>query len=196
MIRPPQESWRRANGAPLMELWAVGGLPRRRGGPALAIGLLVLMGLSGVGPHAGQARGDTDAGGCIFSIAPTFFDPSETTGLATPFLFLYALHDALIKPMPQGLLTPCLAESWTESPDGLVHDFKLRQGVTFHNGDSLTVADAVFSFQRYKGAGKTVYQEKVATVEAIDARIGSAFSCANPGRIFYSLSVHRPPEPV
>ena len=76
--------------------------------------------------------------GLLFSIAPTFFDPSETTGLATPFLFLYALHDALIKPMPQGLLTPCLAESWTESPDGLVHDFKLRQGVTFHNGPDRT----------------------------------------------------------
>src|SRR5688572_28302599 len=34
--------------------------------------------------------------GLHFSIAPTFFDPAETTGLATPFLFLYALHDALI----------------------------------------------------------------------------------------------------
>src|ERR671922_2879344 len=54
-----------------------------------------------------------------FSLAPTHFDPAETTGIATPFKFLYALHDALIKPMPQGLLTPSLAESWVESPDGL-----------------------------------------------------------------------------
>jgi peptide/nickel transport system substrate-binding protein len=80
----------------------------------------------------------------------------EPAAGVAPFLFLYALHDALLKPMPAGLLTPCLAESWTESPDGLIYDFKLSQGVTFHNGDPLTAADVVFSFQRYKGAGKTV----------------------------------------
>jgi peptide/nickel transport system substrate-binding protein len=32
------------------------------------------------------------------SIAPTYLDPAETPGTATPFTFLYALHDALIKP--------------------------------------------------------------------------------------------------
>jgi peptide/nickel transport system substrate-binding protein len=143
-------------------------LPWRRGGQAFTIGLLVLMSLIGVGHTQGKPEG-TMSWALHFSIAPAFFDPSETTGLATPFLFLYALHDALIKPLPQGLLTSCLAESWTENPDGLVYDFKLRQGVTFHNGNPLTAADVVFSFQRYKGAGKTVYQEKVATVEAIDA---------------------------
>ena len=38
-------------------------------------------------------------------IAPTWFDPAETTGVVTPFLFLYALHDALVKPMPDN--QPC-----------------------------------------------------------------------------------------
>ena len=33
-----------------------------------------------------------------FSLAPTFFDPAETPGLITPFLVLYALHDALVNP--------------------------------------------------------------------------------------------------
>ena len=31
-----------------------------------------------------------------------------------------------------------LAESWTESPDGLVYEFKLCQGLRFHNGDPCT----------------------------------------------------------
>lgn len=35
-----------------------------------------------------------------FSIAPTFFDPAETPAMGTPYVFLYALHDALIKPLP------------------------------------------------------------------------------------------------
>ena len=36
------------------------------------------------------------------TIAPTWFDPAETPGIITPFMFLYALHDALVKPMPDG----------------------------------------------------------------------------------------------
>jgi len=54
-----------------------------------------------------------------FTIAPTYFDPAETPGIITPFLFLYALHDALIKPMPGNAQAPSLAESWSESSDGL-----------------------------------------------------------------------------
>jgi peptide/nickel transport system substrate-binding protein len=34
-----------------------------------------------------------------FTIAPTYFYPAETTGI-TSFLFLYALHDASVKSMP------------------------------------------------------------------------------------------------
>ena len=49
------------------------------------------------------------------SIAPTFLDPAETPGIGTPFVFLYALHDALIKPLPGNDMAPCLAESWKES---------------------------------------------------------------------------------
>ena len=51
------------------------------------------------------------------SIAPTFLGPAETSGLSTPFVFLYALHDALIEPLPGNNMAPCLAESWKESPD-------------------------------------------------------------------------------
>jgi hypothetical protein len=33
-------------------------------------------------------------------IAPAWFDPAETPGIFTPFMVMYALHDALVKPMP------------------------------------------------------------------------------------------------
>jgi peptide/nickel transport system substrate-binding protein len=55
-----------------------------------------------------------------FTLAPTLFEPAETVGLITPFMLLYALHDALVKPMPGKVMAPSLAESWTTSPDGLV----------------------------------------------------------------------------
>jgi peptide/nickel transport system substrate-binding protein len=51
----------------------------------------------------------------------------------------------------------------------LVYEFKLREGVTFHNGDPVTAEDVVFSFQRYKGAGAKLYKEQVQAVESIDA---------------------------
>ena len=63
------------------------------------------------------------------TLAPTWFDPAETPGVITPFLTLYALHDALVKPMPGQPMSPSLAESWTVSKDGLAYDFVLRKGV-------------------------------------------------------------------
>ena len=62
------------------------------------------------------------------TIAPTWFDPAETPGVITPYMFLYAMHDALVKPMPGNPMSPCLATRWSESQDGLTYDFELRQG--------------------------------------------------------------------
>ena len=87
------------------------------------------------------------------SLAPTWFDPAETAGIITPFKFLYAIHDALVKSMPGNALAPSLAESWTVSPDNLTYEFVLRKGVKFHNGDPVTAEDVKFSMERYRGAG-------------------------------------------
>jgi peptide/nickel transport system substrate-binding protein len=103
------------------------------------------------------------------SLAPTWFDPAETSGIITPFLFLYALHDTLVKPMPGTLTAPGLAESWSVSPDGLVYEFVLRKGVKFHNGDPVTAEDVKFSFDRYRGASAKPLKEGVAAVEIPDA---------------------------
>jgi peptide/nickel transport system substrate-binding protein len=104
------------------------------------------------------------------SLAPTWFDPAETPGIATPFMVLYALHDALVKPMPGNPMAPSLAESWTVSKDALVYEFVLRQGARFHNGDPVTPDDVKFSFERYRGAAAKLLKEKVAAVEIVDAQ--------------------------
>jgi len=103
-----------------------------------------------------------------FSLAPTFFDPAETPGLITPFLVLYALHDAVVKPMPGKPQAASLAESWSASSDGLVYEFTLRPGVKFHNGEPVTADDVKFSFERYKGAAATTLKSRVAAVEIVD----------------------------
>jgi peptide/nickel transport system substrate-binding protein len=103
------------------------------------------------------------------TIAPTWFDPAETPGVITPFMFMYAMHDALVKPMPGNPMAPSLATKWLESDDGLTYDFELRQGVKFHNGDPFSAEDVQFSFERYKGTGGTLLQSKVKSVEIVDA---------------------------
>jgi peptide/nickel transport system substrate-binding protein len=107
--------------------------------------------------------------GLSFSISPTYLDPAEATQVVASAHFLYALHDALIKPLPENPMAPSLATSWTESPDGLVYEFTLREGVTFHNGDAFTAADVKFSFLRYKGASAKQLHEKVKAIEIVDA---------------------------
>ena len=120
-----------------------------------------------------------------FALAPTWFDPAETTGILTPFFVLYALHDALIKPMPGNTMTPSLAESWTASPDGLTYEFVLRPGVRFHNGDPVTAEDVKFSFERYRGVSAKLLKDRVRQVQVVD-----------PLRVRFSLKEPWPDFPV
>ena len=102
------------------------------------------------------------------SLAPAWFDPAETAGIITPFMFLYALHDALVKSMPGQTMAPALAESWTVSPDNLTYEFVLRKGVKFHNGETMTADDVKFSFERYRGAGSGPFKTRTAGVDVVD----------------------------
>jgi len=128
--------------------------------------VLVVSGLAA--PPATAAPEGQMTWGVHISLAPTWFDPAETPGIGTPFMILYALHDALVKPMPGQAMAPSLAESWSVSKDGLVQEFVLRQGVKFHNGDPVTADDVKFSFERYRGAANKLMKDKVAAIEVVD----------------------------
>src|SRR6266446_3882534 len=100
------------------------------------------------------------------TIAPAWFDPAQVAVAGgTPFWICYALHDALVKPMPDNPMAPSLAESWTVSADQRVYESKLREGLTFHNGDPFTAEDVKFSFLRYKSP---ILHEKVREVEIVE----------------------------
>ena len=114
--------------------------------PLLLAALLVLQ-----APPAGAQTSEVAVSFHV-TIAPAWFDPSTAPPQITPFGVLYAVHDALVCPLLGQKMGPSLAESWKESPDGLTYEFKLRKGLTFHNGDALTSDDVKFSFERYNGA--------------------------------------------
>jgi len=105
------------------------------------------------------------------STAARWFDPAEMDGGLTGFFYFYALHDALVKPLPGNALAPCLAESWSASPDGLTYEFVLRKGVRFHNGDPVTAEDVKFSFERYRGAAAKMLKDRVASVDIVDPNL-------------------------
>jgi peptide/nickel transport system substrate-binding protein len=133
----------------------------------LLLAAVLLLALVAASPAAAAPEGQLTWAFHV-SLAPAWFDPAETTGIITPFKFLYAIHDALVKSMPGNALAPSLAESWTVSPDGLAYEFVLRRGVTFHNGDPVTAEDVKFSMERYRGAGSGPFKARVAAIDIVD----------------------------
>ena len=134
-----------------------------------AIAVLVAIAVAPVASHAAPEGQIT--WGVHITLAPTWFDPAEAPGLITPYMIFYAVHDALVKPMPGNAAAPSLAESWTTSPDGLVYEFVLRKGVRFHNGDPVTPEDVKFSFERYRGVAARQLKDHVQSVEADATRV-------------------------
>jgi peptide/nickel transport system substrate-binding protein len=102
------------------------------------------------------------------TIYSAWFDPIDTPSQITPYGALHALHDALVRPLPGEAMGNSLAESWTESPDGLVYEFRLRQGLKFHNDDPVTAEDVKFSFERYKGTMASQIRSCVKAVNVVD----------------------------
>jgi peptide/nickel transport system substrate-binding protein len=132
-------------------------------------GALLCATLAGVlvGVAGAQAKPEGEMRWALYvTVPPAWLDPGEVQGFITPFWILYALHDALVKPMPGNIMTPSLAESWALSPDQRTYEFKLRQGLKFHNGDPFTAEDVKFSFLRAKSA--RILKEKVRDVEIVD----------------------------
>jgi peptide/nickel transport system substrate-binding protein len=129
---------------------------------------LVVLATLSVAPAGAQPVG-TMTWAVHVTLATRWLDPAETDSEITPFMIFYALHDALVKPMPASLNAPSLAESWTVSKDGRVWEFVLRKGVRFHNGEPVTAEDVKFSFERYRGAAASLFKERVREVQVVDA---------------------------
>jgi len=140
---------------------------------ALVLGLFALTCVPGIVDAAPEGQ---MTWAVHVSIAPLWLDPADTPGIITPYMFLYALHDAMLKPMPGNPMAPSLAESWTASKDGLTYEFVLRKGAKFHNGDPVTAEDVKFSVERYRGAAAKRFKDQVAAVETPD-----------PGRVRFRL---------
>jgi peptide/nickel transport system substrate-binding protein len=132
--------------------------------PLVAIVLAAI--LAGASPAAAAPDGTLTIGVHV-TLVSRWLDPGDTEALITPFMVLYGIHDALVKPMPAGINTASLAESWSVSRDWITYDFILRKGIRFHNGDPVTAEDVKFTFDRYKGSGAKLLKDKVKDVQVV-----------------------------
>lgn len=96
------------------------------------------------------------------------WDPALVTA-SSSFELMAAVYETLIIFDDDGQPMSILAESW-EQPDDTTYVFKLREGVTFHNGNPLTAEDVVFSFERLMDpdAG-SVWASQFEPVESVEA---------------------------
>jgi len=135
----------------------------------VASAVLALGAPAGIVPAAAAPAGEA-TWALHISLPPSWLDPAETPGIITPFVVIYALHDALLKPMPGDAMTPSLAESWSSGKDGLSYEFVLRKNARFHNGEVVTAEDVKFSFERYRGTNAKLLKDKVREIEVVDAQ--------------------------
>lgn len=78
---------------------------------------------------------------------PDTLDPHRTAGTLT-FQVLKSVYDTLVEPDENGKIVPALAERWDVSEDGRIWTFRLRGGVTFHDGTPLSSRDVKATFLR------------------------------------------------
>ena len=101
------------------------------------------------------------------AFSPRWFDPAVNTSSVSQFATQYILHDALVKSMPDRPFFPSLAQEYTVAEDFTAVNFKLREGLTFHDGSPLTTEDVKFSFENYSGTAADVLQGLTKEIEII-----------------------------
>lgn len=105
-----------------------------------------------------------------FALDPGWLDPLEHVPALTQQHYDYLVHDAMIKPMPQGVFTYSLAEHAEVMADFTKAAFRLRPGLKFHDGHPLTTVDVQWTYEHYKGVHFKTFHDKLGRIETVDER--------------------------
>lgn len=137
--------------------------------PLLAAGLLALASHTGAVAQPGKSTAVIG-----MTLEPPGLDPTTGAAAAIGEIVHYNVLEGLTKINEDGSVSPLLAESWSVEPDGRSYTFKLRRGVSFHDGEAFDAGDVKFSFERAKASGSTNKAKKavfdnIARVDTPDA---------------------------
>ncbi|MEY8830424.1 ABC transporter substrate-binding protein [Sedimentitalea sp. XS_ASV28] len=118
---------------------------------------------------AAQAQGDLTV---ALQLEPPHLDPTSAAAGAIDSVVYSNIFEGLTRFMSDGSIAPGLAESWEISEDGLSYTFRLREGVTFHDGTTMDAEDVKFSLDRARAedsvnAQKALF-EAISEVEVVD----------------------------
>ena len=132
-------------------------------------------GQGGQGNNGGEAVSGGEITVGIAQDLDDSLDPHQTVAAGTREV-LFNIFEGLVKPNSDGEMIPAVAEKYTLSEDGTTYTFTLREGVKFHNGQTVTAEDVVYSINRCAAVPEG--QEKplvaafsaVKSVEALDEK--------------------------
>lgn len=118
-------------------------------------------------------------------------DPHKTVAAGTKEI-MFNVFEGLLKPTSAGELVPAVASDYRISDDRMTYTFTLRDGVKFHNGQTVTVDDVVWSIQRCAdvegGSSLTEAFSVVADVTAPDEKTVVITLSEPDNEFFYSLT--------
>ena len=146
---------------------ALAHLPRR------ALGALTAVLVAGLVPLAAVGAEEPRRGGTVVAMwqlePPLLFSPRGAG--STPLLVTSKILEKLVRMTHDGGFEPQLATSWSVSDDFKTYTFKLREGVTWHDGKPFSSADVAFTVNEYwrKYQGFSPVHGHIESAEAPDS---------------------------
>ncbi|MBT2534831.1 ABC transporter substrate-binding protein [Arthrobacter sp. ISL-69] len=137
--------------------------------PATAAILALAACSAGAGAGSSANSGGTHSPSVKIGLTgePANFDLTAIAGSAIPQVLMNNVYEGLVTLDQDGTVQPRLAESWTVSDDRTTYDFKLREGVTFSNGEAFTAEDVKFSLERVATNWK-INQAKMSLLDHVE----------------------------
>lgn len=138
-------------------------------GRAAALGVSATVAnalLASAARAAGPVKGGTIKQGLVGGAATNTLDPALNAS-QVPFHIQRTWAEELVRVSGKGVVEPLLATEWGSSPDAKIWTFKIRKGVTFHNGKELSPDDVVATMERH--AGKETKSGAAGIMRGIDS---------------------------
>lgn len=132
--------------------------------------ILGAAGLTAAATLAGRARAETPKRGGVLKLGigggstTDDFDLRKLTDWV-PVNQAYMVMNGLVEIDAQNHAVPELLESWEPAPGAVDWTFKVRQGVTFHNGKTLTADDIIYSLNLHRGDSGSAARSVAAAIQ-------------------------------
>ncbi|WP_418887849.1 ABC transporter substrate-binding protein [Mesobacterium pallidum] len=156
--------------------------PRR----AALLGATAILSAFGFAAHA---AGDMTV---AMQLEPPHLDPTSAAAGAIDSVLYSNVFEGLTRFMGDGSVVPGLAESWEISEDGTVYTFKLRSGVTFHDGTTMDAEDVKFSLDRARADDSQNAQKPlfagIESVEVVDPTTVKVTLSAPDGNFLFNMA--------